>query len=177
MSRIGKKPVIVPKGITVRHDGGKLTAKGPKGEMSVKLPAGITVTIEEGSVLLSRSDETRKSKSLHGLARSLLAGVIEGVEKGFTKQLEMEGVGFKADVQGGKLLLSLGFAKPKEYVPLQGKNITVQGSSILISGVDKQKVGDSAACIRNYYPPEPYKGKGIRYKGERVRRKAGKTVA
>ncbi|TFH17947.1 MAG: 50S ribosomal protein L6 [Lentisphaerales bacterium] len=177
MSRIGRQPVIVPNGITVRDDGGTLIAKGPKGQMSLKMPRGITAALEEGKIVVSRPDESRQSKSLHGLARSLLAGAIEGVEKGFTKQLDLEGVGFKAEVQGRKLMLSIGFASPKEYVAREGVDIAVQGSTITVTGVDKQKVGDAAACIRSYYPPEPYKGKGIRYKGERVRRKAGKTVA
>jgi large subunit ribosomal protein L6 len=145
--------------------------------MSLKMPRGITAALEEGKIVVSRPDESRQSKSLHGLARSLLAGAIEGVEKGFTKQLDLEGVGFKAEVQGRKLMLSIGFASPKEYVAREGVDIAVQGSTITVTGVDKQKVGDAAACIRSYYPPEPYKGKGIRYKGERVRRKAGKTVA
>jgi large subunit ribosomal protein L6 len=178
MSRVGKKPIEVASGVTVTIDGIKVSAKGALGELSLELPEGTAARLEDGNVCITRSDDTRRSRSFHGLARSLVANMIEGVSKGFKKELRIQGVGFKAELQGGKVLLSLGFASAKEFTPPAGVTVAAEGGTrVIVSGVDKQAVGDTAARIRAYYPAEPYKGKGIRYAGEHVRRKVGKTVA
>ena len=178
MSRIGEQPIAIPSGVTVEVDGGRVGVKGPKGALSLDLPGGVTASVSDGNVVLERVDDTRTSRSMHGLARSLTANVIEGVSKGFTRELEIQGVGFRAAVQGNALSLSLGFASAKIFNIPEGITVTEEGGTKLtVSGADKQKVGDVAARIRSYFPAEPYKGKGIRYKGEHVRRKVGKTVA
>jgi large subunit ribosomal protein L6 len=172
-------PVAVPAGVTVTVDGATVTVKGPKGELAVELPEGISASVVDGKeISFTRPRDDRRSKSFHGLARSLVANMVEGVDKGFQKDLEIQGVGFRAAVQGKKLSLSLGFAGPKEFDIPEGVTVTEQGGvNLTVSGPDKQLVGQVAARIRSYFPAEPYKGKGLRYKGERVRRKVGKTVA
>jgi large subunit ribosomal protein L6 len=177
MSRIGNKPVAIPAGVTVRVEEQQVTAKGPQGELSLRLPARIQAKLLDGRVELARPDDTKESKSFHGLGRSLVANMLEGVAKGFSRELELQGVGFRASVQGPKLVLSLGYSSPVEYTAPQGIKFAVKESFITVSGPDKKKVGDVAALIRSFYPPEPYKGKSVRYRGEYVRRKAGKTVA
>lgn len=178
MSRIGKQPVDIPDGVNVAVDGPKISVKGPLGELSLELRDRVTVTAADRKVTLEAVDETRESSSLHGLSRTLVANMIQGVSKGFSKALEIHGVGFKANVQGNKLVMSLGYSQPVEYVVPDGITVEVEkGTKISVSGADKQMVGDVAARIRCFYPPEPYKGKGIRYVGEYVRRKVGKTVA
>ncbi len=177
MSRIGKKPVEIPAGVTVTVDDSRVTAKGPQGELSMVLPVPITVSVNGNQVAVLRPDDTRTNRSLHGLSRSLIANMLTGVAKGYVKELELEGVGFKADLQEDKLSLLLGFSAPVEYVTPKGIKLEIKGKVITVSGPDKQQVGNVAARIRSFYPPEPYKGKGIRHKGEHVRRKAGKTVA
>ncbi len=177
MSRIGKKPVVIPAGVTLQVDGRRVSAKGPKGELTMELPAAVQAAVKDGSVHVAADAAVVNSSGLHGLARSLVANMLEGVSKGYQVELELQGVGFRAAVQGGKLTLTIGYSHPVEFVAAKGISLAVKESVITVSGPDKQQVGDVAARIRASYPPEPYKGKGIRYKGEHVRRKAGKTVA
>ena len=178
MSRIGKQPVPIPDGVTVDVKDSRVSAKGPQGEQGLDLPPGISASVADGRLELTRTDDTRQSKSLHGLARSLAANLLEGVSKGFKKELELQGVGFRAAVQGQKLTLSLGFASPVEFMVPDGVAVSEEGGTrILLTSPDKQRVGDAAARIRSFFPAEPYKGKGVRYRDERVRRKVGKTVA
>ena len=179
MSRIGKQPITIPAGVTVTvANGNEVTVKGPKGELSRSLQKGITVAVEGSQVLVSRADDSRAQKSYHGLSRTLIKNMIEGVTQGYTKELVIEGTGFKAAVQGRKAILTLGFASPKEYTIPEGCTVTVTADvNVKVEGIDKEVVGEAAARIRSYYPAEPYKGKGIRYKDEKIRRKEGKTVA
>lgn len=178
MSRVGNKSIDIPSGVTVAVQGSNITIKGPNGELSKDLPFSITAKVEDSKVIIGRTDELRLTRGLHGLYRTLVANMIEGVTKGYTRELEIEGVGFKALLQGKKLMISVGFSSPVEYEMPDGIKVTVDANTKLtVSGIDKQKVGEAAAEIRAVFPPEPYKGKGIRYKGEYVRRKVGKTVA
>jgi large subunit ribosomal protein L6 len=178
MSRIGQKAIDIPSGVTVSVSGSVVTVKGPKGELSRELRDFIRVTVEGGKVLVARAGETRLMKGCHGLSRTLIANMIEGVSRGFSKDLEIQGVGFKAVLQGRKLILTLGFSSPIEFELPVGINVTLDGGTKLtVAGSDKELVGDTAARIRSYYPAEPYKGKGVRYKDEYVRRKVGKSVA
>ncbi len=176
MSRIGEMPIDVPSGVTITVDGAHVTTKGGKGELTLDLPEGIGAVVEGSTVRVTRSDDSRKA--FHGLARSLVANMIEGVSKGYTKELEIQGVGFRAALQGSTLSLALGFASPIEFaVPDTVTVVVNNNTAVVVSGADKQQVGEVAARIRSFYPAEPYKGKGVRYRGERVRRKEGKTVA
>jgi len=177
MSRIGLNPVEIPEGVTLEVKESHVTVRGPLGELSLDLPQRISADVVENRVRLTRPDDSKESRGLHGLSRSLVANMVAGVLKGYQKDLAIEGVGFKAELQGKTLSLSLGFSKPVEYAVPDGITLDVQGTSIAITGCDKQQVGDVAARIRSFHPPEPYKGKGVRYKGEHVKRKAGKTVA
>lgn len=178
MSRIGKVPVTVPAKVTVRTEGNSVFVKGPKGEVSMTIPQGITVTIGQDSVQFDNASGTPKARALHGLVRSLLSNMIEGVVNGFSKTLLIEGVGFRAAIQGKSLSLSLGFASPIEYSIPDTVSVKEEGGTkITIAGIDKQQVGLVASRIRSYFPVEPYKGKGIRYSDEKVKRKVGKTVA
>lgn len=178
MSRIGKKPINIPAGVTVDVADSCVTVKGSVGELKYDIPSVILVKVDGGICSVERTDETKKTRSLHGLVRSLIANMIEGVSKGFTKELEIEGVGFKAEVQGQKIILNVGFSIPMVYVAPDGIKLEEKGGTrVTVSGADKQKVGEAAARIRGFAPAEPYKGKGIKYKGERIRRKVGKTVA
>jgi len=178
MSRIGKKAVEIPAKVKVNiDDSGKVAVEGPKGKLDWKLPKGIKANVADNQVSLVRDAETRSLKALHGLSRALINNMVVGVSEGFTKNLEIEGVGFKAAVQGRNLNLSLGFSHPVLFpIPEDIKIIVTTNTKIAIAGVDKKTVGQVAADIRGYYPPEPYKGKGVRYAGEQVRRKEGKTV-
>lgn len=178
MSRIGKLPVTIPEGVTVTATGGHVTVEGKLGKLSRTLPDGITVVVEDGAARVSRRDDSRQQRGFHGLSRTLVKNMIEGVVSGYRKELAIEGTGFKSQVQDGKLLLWLGFASPKEYVIPAGVEVTEkQGVRVTVEGIDKELVGEAAARIRGYYPAEPYKGKGIKYVGEQIRRKQGKTVA
>ncbi len=178
MSRIGKQPVTIPAGVTVTVAGETVTVKGPKGELTRTFQKGITTTVNGSEIVVTRADDSRPLKSYHGLTRTLIKNMIEGVTQGYTRELVIEGTGFKAAVQGNKAILTLGFASPKEYLIPEGCTVTVTADvNVKIEGIDKQIVGEAAARIRSYYPAEPYKGKGIRYKDEKIRRKEGKTVA
>ncbi|MEI7436814.1 MAG: 50S ribosomal protein L6 [bacterium] len=177
MSRIGKKPVPIPNGVTVKVSGDKVLAKGPNGELSLVLPAGIAAAVEQGQVCVTISNATARSGSMHGLGRSLIANLLTGVAQGYVKELQLEGVGFRAAVQGSKLTLALGFSHPIVFAVPNGIQVIVKDTKLTISGADKHMVGDTAARIRSFYPPEPYKGKGVRYIDEHIRRKTGKTVA
>lgn len=179
MSRIGENPIELPAGVEVRVDGRQAIVKGAKGELQVEIPAGIDVAVEGRVITVTRTDDGRAQRSLHGLSGSLLANAIEGVSKGFEKKLEITGVGFRASVQGQTLNMSVGLSSPVVYTPREGVDLAVDnaGTVITVSGADKQAVGDAAARIRGFRPAEPYKGKGVQYKGERIRRKVGKTVA
>ena len=178
MSRIGKQPVDISSGVTVTVDGDVVAVKGSLGELSYALPREISATVDGNQVVVVRGVETREARSFHGLSRTLIANMIEGVSKGYTKELLIEGVGFKAVIKGQVVFLSLGFAFPKEYKIPESITVTEKnGTHLTVTGISKQLVGDVAARIRGYFPAEPYKGKGIRYKNEKIRRKVGKTVA
>ncbi len=177
MSRVGKRPIPVPAGVEVRASPGSLAVKGPKGALSRPVPAGLSAQVEKGLLWIRAESEDPALSALHGLTRRLAANMLEGVTRGYAKELEIQGVGFKAAVQGRTLELTLGFAAPKPLALPEGIEVKVaDGVRLTVSGADKQAVGDTAARIRSFYPAEPYKGKGIRYKGEHVRRKVGKTV-
>ena len=178
MSRVGNNPIEIPSGVTVEVKDAAVKVKGPKGELSLELDAGIAAKIDDGKVVISRDSEEKHQKSIHGTMRSLIANMIEGVNKGFSKELEIQGVGFKAQMQGRKLVMALGFSHPIEYEIPEEVNVEVpEPTKIIVTSTNKHMVGQVSARIRDYFPAEPYKGKGVRYKGEHVRRKAGKTVA
>ena len=178
MSRIGKKPIELPEKVKVNFGAeGAVTVEGPKGKLSWTLPKAVKASVEGTTLTVDRSGENRQARALHGLSRSLLANMVTGVNEGFKKNLEIQGVGFKAAVQGEKLNLSLGKSHPILFsIPKELKITVTDNTKIAIEGIDKHLVGQAAADIRAYYPPEPYKGKGVRYAGEKVRRKEGKTV-
>jgi large subunit ribosomal protein L6 len=167
--------VAIPNGVSVGHAGGEVRVKGPKGALSVRIPEGITVEIESDQVRFCRGDEKKKTRALHGLARALVANMVTGVTEGFAKELEVHGVGYRADVSGKSLNLSVGFSHPIEVPVPEGLSVSLQDGKIRIEGIDRQLVGQFAADVRSLRPPEPYKGKGIRYVGEQVRRKVGKA--
>src|SRR4030095_15601232 len=177
MSRIGKAPVAVPNGVTVTlKDGNVISVKGPKGELTRSLPAAMTVAQENGQVTVTRPSDEDQHKSLHGLTRTLIASMVEGVTKGFTKNLELVGVGYKAEVRPYGLQLALGYSHPIEYRAPQGIKLTApQPPHIVVDGGTKKVVGGGAADTGSLLPPEPYKGKGVKYAGEQIRRKAGKA--
>ena len=178
MSRIGKKPIAVPAGVEVKIDGRKVTVKGPKGEISREFNQGMNIALENNEIVITRPDEENETRALHGLTRALLHNMVVGVTEGFSKKLEIVGVGYHAKMQGTNLNLPRGFSPPVVVVPPEGvESSTPSSLEIVVSGVDAQKVGQVAAEIRSWREPEPYKGKGIRYSGEHVRRKAGKTGA
>ena len=178
MSRIGKEPVVLPAGVTATVDGQKVTVKGKLGELSYVMHSGITAEVKDGKIVVSCADD-KQLGNFHGLARALINNNVKGVAEGYTKKLMIEGTGFKAALQGTTLSLSLGFASPKIFVVPEGLKVTVENDGLLVtvSGIDKDKVGEAAARIRSFYPAEPYKGKGIKYEGEHIRRKQGKKVA
>lgn len=176
MSRIGKLPVAIPNGVTVAVDGNTVKVKGPKGELTHRLPNGISVDRNDGSLSVQRASDETNHKALHGLTRSLIQNMMDGVTKGYQKQLEITGVGFKAEVRPYGLQLALGFSHPIEYRAPAGIKLSApQPTQIVVDGPDKAMVGQVAAELRSLRPPEPYKGKGIRYAGEVIRRKAGKA--
>ena len=177
MSRIGKKPVVIPKGVDVSLSGNDIKVKGSKGELAISVHPEMAVKVEEGEIVVERPSDEKKHKALHGLSRSLIQNMFTGVSEGFAKTLEIIGVGYRAEMKGKTLNLALGYSHPVDFDVPEGVTIeTPNQTTIVISGADKQAVGQAAAVIRGFRPPEPYKGKGIRYQGEQVRRKAGKTA-
>jgi large subunit ribosomal protein L6 len=178
MSRIGKRPLPVPQGITVKIDGSRVSVKGPKGELSRVVHEELKVRLDGNQVLVERPSDEAKHKALHGLFRALLKNMIEGVSQGYVKTLEIQGVGYKAEVKPPGIRLTVGFSHPVDYPAPPGIKLSVDNNVLVkVEGPDKELVGQVAAEIRKVRPPEPYKGKGIRYQGEQVRRKAGKTGA
>jgi large subunit ribosomal protein L6 len=176
MSRIGRLPIEIPAGVTVAVDGSVVTVKGPKGELTLTVASPIEAKVEDGQVLVTRPDDERESRSLHGLTRTLISNQIIGVTQGYTKGLEVVGTGYRVAQKGSSVEFALGFSHPVLIEPPAGITLTVEGNNKLtVSGIDKQAVGEAAANIRKIRKPEPYKGKGVRYAGEIVRRKAGKA--
>ncbi len=177
MSRIGKQPIELPSGVNVAISPGRVQVNGPLGELSQSVPARMQVSQEDGTLVVKRPTERGDDRALHGLTRSLLANMVEGVTKGFEKRLELQGVGYRATLRGTDLELNVGYSHPVVIKPPQGINFEVpDATSVLVKGIDKQQVGEIAAQVRKVRPPEPYKGKGIRYEGEYVRRKVGKRA-
>lgn len=178
MSRVGEKEIVVPEGVSVDISGATVKVKGAKGELSRDMVEGISVEQDGPRLRVKRAGDSKRLRALHGTMRSLIAGMVEGVSAGFTRELEISGVGYRAQVQGSKIILESGFSHKIEYEAPEGVAMESQnGTDVKISGADKQAVGQAAARIRGFCKAEPYKGKGIRYKGERIRRKVGKTVA
>lgn len=176
MSRIGKKPVPVPSGVTVDIDGSTVSVKGPRGELKRRFPEGLSFALENGTVVAARANDETSQRALHGLSRALIANMVEGVTKGYSKTLEITGVGYKAEPKPYGLLFSLGYSHTIEYKAPPGIKLTaVQPTTVTVEGADKEVVGQVAAEIRSLRKPEPYKGKGIKYQGEKIRRKAGKA--
>ena len=177
MSRIGKQPVPIPAGVKVSVKDRQIAIEGPKGKLNLALPPRTAAKVEEGKVVVSRENEDAQSKAMHGLGRALINNMIKGVTQGYMKKLEIQGVGFKAAVQGNMVNMALGYSHPINYpLPAQVKVTVEDNTKITVEGPDKQSVGQVAADLRAFYPPEPYKGKGVRYVGEHVKRKEGKTV-
>ena len=177
MSRIGRLPIAIPAGVTVDiAENNNVTVKGPKGELSRSFPQAMTIRIEEGQIIVERPDDLKKNKAFHGLTRAILNNMVIGVTEGFEKKLEINGVGYRAAMQGNKLVLTLGYSHPVEYEAPEGVTIEVpEQTKISVKGISKEKVGQTAAEIRSFRAPEPYKGKGIKYENEYIRRKVGKT--
>lgn len=176
MSRIGKKPILIPAGVEVKIDGQSVAIKGPKGELSREVRPEIKVELKEGSIVVSPKIETKKTKAFWGLTRALISNMVQGVVKGYEKQLEIQGIGYRASAEGRDLALQVGFSHPVKIQAPQEINFGVEKNIIKISGADKEQVSQMAARIRKIKPPEPYKGKGIRYLGEVVRKKVGKKA-
>jgi large subunit ribosomal protein L6 len=178
MSRVGKQPIIVPEGVTVSVDGSQVHVKGPKGELSGRFDADMRIAVEDGAVTVSRPTNQPRHRALHGLTRSLVANMVDGVHQGFERTLEIHGVGYRAQQKGKAVEFSVGFSNPVVFEAPEGVDLVVETPTLVhVRGIDKQAVGEVAARIRRIRPPEPYKGKGIRYRGEHVRRKAGKATA
>ncbi|MFJ7978518.1 50S ribosomal protein L6 [Peribacillus sp. JNUCC 23] len=176
MSRIGKKPIEIPAGVTVTINGSEVAVKGPKGELSRTFNSDLTISMEENVLTVTRPSDAKEHRALHGTTRAVIANMVEGVSKGFEKTLELIGVGYRAQKQGNKLVLSVGYSHPVEFDVEQGLEVEVPSNTkVIIKGINKERVGALAADVRQVRPPEPYKGKGIRYEGEFVRRKEGKT--
>jgi large subunit ribosomal protein L6 len=176
MSRVGNRPINVPKGVDVSIKGNEVTVKGPKGQLSRSFLKDMSISLNDGILTVSRPTDNRRHRSLHGLTRSLLANMVEGVSQGFKKSLELYGVGYRAAKSGEKLVLQVGYTKPVEFIPPTGISLVTEGpTQISVLGIDKELVGGVAAKIRAVKPPDSYLGKGIKYAGERVRRKAGKA--
>jgi large subunit ribosomal protein L6 len=176
MSRIGRRPVAIPSGVTVTVKDGEISVKGPKGTLSARTPEGIGVEVADGQARFARPDDSTPTRAKHGLARAALANMITGVTKGFVRELEIQGVGYRAEVKGKKLALALGFSHPVEVAIPEGLSVSVAENRIKIEGSDRCRVGQFASDVREIRAPEPYKGKGIRYVGEQIRRKVGKAA-
>lgn len=177
MSRIGKKPIPIPSGVKIACAEGKVTVEGPRGKLTQDIHDDIVLETKEDQVILTRPSDSKRHKAMHGLYRALIANMINGVTEGFSRDLEIQGVGYRAEKTGKAITFSLGYSHPIVLIPPEGIEVSIQGiNKMTVSGIDKQLVGQIAAKIRSFRPPEPYKGKGIRYTGEHVRRKAGKTA-
>ena len=176
MSRVGKKPILIPEGVEVKIDDSKITIKGPKGELQKEVRPEIKAEIKEGKILITVQKETKKTNAFWGLTRTLIFNMVKGTTEGYEKKLQIEGIGYRANLEGEDLVLQVGFSHPVKIKKEEGIKFSVEKNIITISGFDKELVGQIAAKIRKVRPPEPYKGKGIRYVGEEVRRKAGKKV-
>ena len=174
MSRVGRKPIPIPQTVTVAVDGAAVRVAGPRGELAWSPPPDLTITVADGEVRVTRPDDHRTHRAQHGLSRALIQNMVLGVSEGFTKTLEIQGTGYRAELQGKALVLRLGFSHLVQVAPQEGIEFAVEGPLVHVRGIDKQRVGQQAAEIRRLRPPEPYKGKGIRYRGEWVRRKTGK---
>jgi large subunit ribosomal protein L6 len=177
VSRVGKMPVTIPKGVEVKADASAVRVKGPKGELSTRVPAGLTVSVDDGVIRIARSNDEPQQRAFHGLLRSLVANSVEGVTKGFSKDLEIVGVGYKAEVKGKAVVFSLGYSHPVNFPIPDGISVALDAKAgkITVSGADRQKVGQTAAEIRKLRVPDPYKAKGIKYANEVIRRKVGKA--
>ncbi len=177
MSRIGRMPIPIPQGVQVDIKGSHVTVKGPKGELSRSFNPDMTIALQDGQIVVTRPTDNRQHRALHGLTRALLANMVTGVTEGYRKDMEINGVGYRAEMQGDNLVLYVGFSHPVEIVPPSGITLGIEnrGKTIVVEGIDKELVGEMAARLRRVRPPEPYKGKGIRYVGEYVRQKAGKA--
>ena len=177
MSRIGRKPVVVPSGVDVKIDGSKVKVKGSKGELEREFNPNMKIETQDGEIIVTRPDDNRTHRSLHGLTRALISNMVTGVSEGFLKQLNIVGVGYKVDLKGKDLVMQLGFSHPVNYPAPKGIEFEVdsKANTIKVKGIDKQQVGQVSAEIRKFRPPEPYKGKGVMYSGEHIRRKAGKA--
>ncbi len=176
MSNIGKQPVTIKDGVQVAVEAGKVTVTGTKGTLETQIPRGVVVTVEDGSVLVKKEKDIKEFEKFYGLTRAMIANMVEGVSKGFEKKLELSGVGYRARVEGRDLVLSIGFANQVKITPPQEVQITVADNVITVSGIDKQLVGNIASKIHEVRPPDPYKAKGVRYVGEKIRRKPGKSA-
>ncbi len=177
MSRVGRKVVVVPKGVNVNVSGRNIAIKGPKGELKRELPSGVSVKVDGGSLQVNREDDSRENRAKHGLTRALVANMVTGVTTGFERQLEINGVGYRAEVAGQKLTLALGYSHPVVYEMPKGIGAKIDKNLVILSGSDRELLGEVAAKIRSFRPPEPYKGKGVKYVEETIRRKVGKTGA
>jgi large subunit ribosomal protein L6 len=177
VSRIGKRPISLPKGVTVKQDGGIISVKGPKGELSTRINEAMNIAVENDSLVVSRPNDLAENRAAHGLTRTLISNMVQGVTDGYTRKLDIVGVGFRAEMRGKILQLNLGYSHPIMFVPPADVEIaTPVPTNIVVTGIDKQLVGQVAAKIRSFRKPEPYKGKGIKYEGEQIRRKAGKSA-
>ena len=178
MSRVGRQPIPIPDGVTVEVDGARVSVKGPKGELAASFDPELTIAIEDGEILVTRPTDQSRHRSLHGLTRSLIGNMVEGVTEGYQRSLEIHGVGYRVQQKGSDIELNVGFSNPVSFEAPEGIDLEVESPTLLhVRGVNKQLVGEIAARIRKIRPPEPYKGKGIRYLGEQIRRKAGKAAA
>lgn len=178
MSRIGRKPVAAVKGVTIERQEETIIVSGPKGVLRAKVPLSIGIEVKDAEIVVSRSSDEKKQKALHGTWRAHLQNMVKGVSDGFQRKLEIVGVGYKAEIKGKKLQLTLGYSHPILFAPPENVKVEIAGpTNIIISGIDKQLVGQVASKIRSFRPPEPYKGKGVKYEGEYIRRKAGKAAA
>jgi large subunit ribosomal protein L6 len=178
MSRVGRLPIAIPKGVTVEQAAGEVRVRGPKGELAQRLPAGVTMDVQDATLRFARTDDSSQMRAVHGLARRLVANMVQGVTTGFTRVLEITGVGYRAEARGEILMLTLGYSHPIAYQLPKGVSAKVEKQvTVTLEGSDRQLLGEVAAAIRGLRPPEPYKGKGVRYAGEHIRRKAGKAAA
>ncbi len=178
MSRVGKTPISIPAGVTVKLEGREVTVSGKEGECDLTLPPVLKAETKDNAVLVARLAENKRARSLHGLYARLIANMVTGVSQGFEKKLEVVGVGYRVEMDGTTLVLNLGYSHPIRHEPMEGVEISLEGKSVIVvRGTDRQKVGETAARIRRYRPPEPYKGKGVKYLGEYIKRKAGKSIA